>query len=168
MLKFRQSKGNNSAITEDITIKLHVHNLTMAIYVFSIFYPIGYLVMAEEGKSRKEKFWKFKVPIKGPFLSTDRQTDNAKPISIRLQRRITSSEMILLKRNIEVRQARFSMLLMASFSSLYSFSFSPTCTVSLETHLLSDLHISFRICQAMNGIVGKLMMMAHQIVVDCW
>ena len=30
-LKFRQSKGNNSAITDDTPIKLHMHNLTMAL-----------------------------------------------------------------------------------------------------------------------------------------
>ena len=35
-LKFRQSKGYNSAMTEDTPIKLHVHNLTMVIYIFSI------------------------------------------------------------------------------------------------------------------------------------
>ena len=33
MLTFRQLKGNSSAITENITIKLHGHNLTMALYI---------------------------------------------------------------------------------------------------------------------------------------
>ena len=33
---------------------------------------------------------------------------------------------------------------------------------SLETHVqrVSDIHISFRMCQVINNIVGKLMMMA--------
>ena len=53
MLKFRQSKGNNSAITDGIPIKLHTHHLTMAIYSQYKFHEIpsiGYLVMAEDGK----------------------------------------------------------------------------------------------------------------------
>ena len=33
LLKFSQSKGNNSAITDDTPIKLHMHYLTMAISV---------------------------------------------------------------------------------------------------------------------------------------
>ena len=53
-LKFRQSKGNNSAITDDTQIKLHLHNLTIAIYIQYKFHEvssIGYLVMAEDRKS---------------------------------------------------------------------------------------------------------------------
>ena len=40
-LKFRQSKGNNSAITDDTQIKLPVHNLTMVIFSirFMNFHP---------------------------------------------------------------------------------------------------------------------------------
>ena len=50
-LKYRQSKGNNSAITDNIPIKLHIHNLTMVIYIqFHELPSIGYLVMAEDGK----------------------------------------------------------------------------------------------------------------------
>ena len=69
-------------------------------------------------------------------------------------------------RNVKVHQARYSLLLMASFSSLYSFSLSPTCRVRPETHVqranYQVFNISFRMCQAMNGKVGKLMMMAHR------
>ena len=53
-MKFRQSKGNNSAITDDAPIKLHMHNLIMAIYIQYKFHEIPsipYLVMAEDGKS---------------------------------------------------------------------------------------------------------------------
>ena len=32
-LEFRQSKGNNSAIPNESPIKLHLHNLTMVIYI---------------------------------------------------------------------------------------------------------------------------------------
>ena len=31
-LKFRQSKGNNSSITDDNLLKLHKHNHTIVIY----------------------------------------------------------------------------------------------------------------------------------------
>ena len=31
-----ESKGNNSAITEDIPIKLHVHNLTMVMHLTKV------------------------------------------------------------------------------------------------------------------------------------
>ena len=53
-LKFRQSKSNNSTITNDTRILLHVHNLIM-VYIFSInfmlFQPIiGYIDMAEARK----------------------------------------------------------------------------------------------------------------------
>ena len=50
-LKFRQSKGNNSTITDDIPIKLHVHILTMVIYIQYMFHEISsisYPVMAED------------------------------------------------------------------------------------------------------------------------
>ena len=53
-LKFRQWKGNNSAITDDTLIKLHVHNLTMVIYIqykLNEIPSIGYLVMAERGQT---------------------------------------------------------------------------------------------------------------------
>ena len=48
-LKFRQSKGNNSSITDDTLMKLHMHNHTMVIYIQYKFHEIpsaGYLVMA--------------------------------------------------------------------------------------------------------------------------
>ena len=64
--KFRQSKGNNSAITDDTAIKLHVHNLTMVVYIQCKFHELpsrGYLDMAEDGK-------------------TEGWMDNAKPISL--------------------------------------------------------------------------------------
>ena len=42
-VQFRQSKGNNSAITDVTSMNLHVHNLTMA-HVFNIcfikFHPL--------------------------------------------------------------------------------------------------------------------------------
>ena len=39
--KFRQSKGNNSAKTDNTTIKLHMHNYhTMAIYIQYKFHDI--------------------------------------------------------------------------------------------------------------------------------
>ena len=41
-LKFRHSKGNNSAITDGNAIKLHVQNLTIVIYIqykFHEFHP---------------------------------------------------------------------------------------------------------------------------------
>ena len=52
-LIFWQTKGNNSAVTDDTQIKLHMQNLTMVIYIqFKIHAipSIGYLVMAEDGK----------------------------------------------------------------------------------------------------------------------
>ena len=52
-LKFRQSKANNCAKTDDPD-KLHVHNLTIVIYIQYKFHnipSIGYLVMAEDGKN---------------------------------------------------------------------------------------------------------------------
>ena len=57
-LKFRRSKGNNSAITDDTPIKLHMHNLIMAIYIQYKFHEIpsiGYLVMTEDRKSDEQK-----------------------------------------------------------------------------------------------------------------
>ena len=51
-LKFRQSKGNNSTVTNDTLKQLHVHNLTMVIYIQYKFHEIptfGYLVRAEDG-----------------------------------------------------------------------------------------------------------------------
>ena len=53
-LKFRQTKGNYTAIPDDSPIKLHAHNLTMVIYIQYKFYQmlsIGYLVMAQDGKN---------------------------------------------------------------------------------------------------------------------
>ena len=53
-LKFRQSKGNNSSITHDIMMKLHMNNHTMVIYIQYKFHEIlyfGCLVMAEDGKN---------------------------------------------------------------------------------------------------------------------
>ena len=74
--------------------------------------------------------------------------------------------MIIFHSNVKVHQARYSLLLMASFSSLYRFSLSSSCRVSLETHAqranYQVFNISFRMCQSMNGKVGKLMMMAHR------
>ena len=73
-LKFRQSMGNNSAITDDTPIKLHIHKLTMVIYIqykFDKIPSIGYLVMAEDGKP-------------------DEQKGNGKPISFHLWRGINN------------------------------------------------------------------------------
>ena len=57
-LKFRQSKGNNSSITDDTLMKLYVHNHTMVfIYIQYKFHNIpyiGYLVMAED-RNRDER-----------------------------------------------------------------------------------------------------------------
>ena len=51
-IECRQLKGNNSALTEDTPIKLHVLNLTMVIYIqFHEFPSIDYLVMAEDVKT---------------------------------------------------------------------------------------------------------------------
>ena len=63
-MKFRQSKGNNSSITDDILMKLHVNNHTMLIYNQYEFHEIpfiGYLVMAEDGK--KLQIYTFKGVI---------------------------------------------------------------------------------------------------------
>ena len=52
--RFRQSKFNNSAITDDTTIKLQMLKLTMVIYIqykFHEILTIGCLVMAEDGKN---------------------------------------------------------------------------------------------------------------------
>ena len=51
--KCRQSKGNNSSITDDTLIKLQVHNHIMVIYIQYKFHEspsIGYKVMAEDRK----------------------------------------------------------------------------------------------------------------------
>ena len=53
-LKFRQSKGNYSSITDDILMKHQVHNNTMFIFIqykFQEISFIGYLVMSEDGKN---------------------------------------------------------------------------------------------------------------------
>ena len=53
-LKFRQSKGNNSYITDDTMMKRHLHNHIMVIYIqynFDKIPSIGYLVMAEDRKT---------------------------------------------------------------------------------------------------------------------
>ena len=52
-LEFRQSKSNNSSVTDDTLVKLYVHNHTMVIYIqykLHEILSIGYLVMAEGGK----------------------------------------------------------------------------------------------------------------------
>ena len=52
-LEFRQSKGNNSCITDDTLMKPHVYSNTMIIYVQHKFQEILFiadLVMAEDGK----------------------------------------------------------------------------------------------------------------------
>ena len=49
-----KAKGDNSSITEDTLMKLHVQNHTMVIYIeykFQEISFIGYLVMAEDGKN---------------------------------------------------------------------------------------------------------------------
>ena len=53
-LKFRQLKGNNSSITDDTLMKLHVHNHTMVIYIQFTFHEIPFIiniVMADDGKN---------------------------------------------------------------------------------------------------------------------
>ena len=57
-LKFRHWKGNNSSITDDTLVKLRVHNQTVIIYSKYKFYEIpsiGYLVMAEDGRTDELK-----------------------------------------------------------------------------------------------------------------
>ena len=52
-LKFRQSKGDNSSITDNTLMKILMHNHTIVIYIqykFPEIPSIGYLVMAEAGK----------------------------------------------------------------------------------------------------------------------
>ena len=74
-----------------------------------------------------------------------------------------SSDVCLFLRNIKVHQARYSMLLMASFFSLYSFILYPTCTVSLEKQIQrASYHAFISVSEcAINGMVGNMMMMAH-------
>ena len=82
-LKFRQSKGNNSSITEDILMKIHTHNHTMVLFIQHKFHEIpsiGYLVMAEDGKTDGR--------TDGRKHRTEGRTDNAKPIFLRLLRGI--------------------------------------------------------------------------------
>ena len=68
--KFRQSKGNNSSITEDTLMKLSVHNHTMVIiyiqYKFHEIPSIGYLAMAEDGKTngRTDGQYQTYIPLK--------------------------------------------------------------------------------------------------------
>ena len=54
-LKFRQSRGQwFPALTDDTPNKLHVHNLTMVIYILYKLHElpsIGYLVMDEDEKT---------------------------------------------------------------------------------------------------------------------
>ena len=53
-MKFKRAKGNNSSITNDTLMKLHVHNHTIAIYIQHKFHEIPsivYIVMAEDGKT---------------------------------------------------------------------------------------------------------------------
>ena len=53
-LKFRQSKGNNSSISDDNLMKHHVHNYTMVIYIHDTFHEIPsivFLVKAEADKN---------------------------------------------------------------------------------------------------------------------
>ena len=52
-LKYRQSKGDNSSITHDTLMKLHMHNHTMVMYIQYKLHEIpsiSYLSMAEDGK----------------------------------------------------------------------------------------------------------------------
>ena len=42
-LKFLQPKGNNSILTDDTLMKLHVHNNTMDIYIQYKFHEISLL-----------------------------------------------------------------------------------------------------------------------------
>ena len=46
-LKCRQSKGNNSSITDYTLMKLHVHNHTMVIYIQYKFHEIPYIAMTD-------------------------------------------------------------------------------------------------------------------------
>ena len=59
-LKFRQSKGNYSAITNDTLIKPDVHNFNMPKHIQYRFHEIPsivYLGMAEDRKSDKRTEW---------------------------------------------------------------------------------------------------------------
>ena len=49
--------GNNSSISDDTLMKLHVRNHTMAIYIHNKFHKIpyiGYLVIAEDVKMTEQ------------------------------------------------------------------------------------------------------------------
>ena len=55
-LEFRQSKGNNSSITDATLMPLHVHNHAIVIYIQYKFHEIpsiGYLVMVEDRKTNE-------------------------------------------------------------------------------------------------------------------
>ena len=61
ILKFRQSKGNNSFITDDTLVKLRVHNHNMVLYIQYTFHEIpfiGYLVMADHENTSGNTGWK--------------------------------------------------------------------------------------------------------------
>ena len=54
IIDFSQPKGNNSSITDDTLMQLHVYNHTVVIYIqykFHVISSIGYLVMVEDGKN---------------------------------------------------------------------------------------------------------------------
>ena len=56
-MKFMQSKGNDSAITDDTPLKLHMYHFTIAIHIKYKFHEIpsiGYLVMAKDRKKITE------------------------------------------------------------------------------------------------------------------
>ena len=53
-LKFRQSKGNNSSVTDDILMKLNVHNNTVVIYIPYKFQEISFI--GHQGLATKSKF----------------------------------------------------------------------------------------------------------------
>ena len=61
ILIFRQSKGNNSLITDDTQVKLRVHNHSIVIYIQYTFHEIpfiGYLVMADDKNTNGNTRWK--------------------------------------------------------------------------------------------------------------
>ena len=74
-LKYRHSKGNNSAITDCTSIKRHVQNITMVIYAQYKFHEssIGYLVMAEDGKT----LWMEKPDVQKDGRTTPNQYPSA-------------------------------------------------------------------------------------------
>ena len=71
---FRQSKGNNSSITNDTPNKLHVQNFTMVIYIQYKFYiipSIGYLVLAEDRKIDRQRQTYIPPPSAGDNKNAD-------------------------------------------------------------------------------------------------